>query len=85
MVHEAGRAAEDQEVPAAQLEVGERGGPAVDPGEAEPAAVAEADGDDRRVDRLVAVLVQPEAGAGRVEVDDRRVGAKAANEGWSAP
>ena len=81
VVDEAGRTAEDQEVAAAQLEVGERGGPAVDPGEAEPAGVAEADGDDRRVDGLVAVLVQPEAGAGRVEVDDRRVGGEGGDRG----
>ena len=36
--------------------------------------VAEADRHDRRGRRFLAVLVQPEPGAGTVEVDDRRVG-----------
>ena len=49
-------------------------GAAVDAGHAEHARVAEADGDHRRRRRLLAVLVQAEPGAGRVQVDDRRVG-----------
>ena len=66
--------AEHEQVAAAHVDVGERGGPAIDAGEPEHARVAEADRHDRRVGRLVAVLVDAEAGARRVEVDDRRVG-----------
>ena len=56
-------AAEHEQVAAAQLDVGERGGAAIDAGQAEHARVAEADRHDRRVGRLFAVLVQPELGA----------------------
>ena len=65
---------EHEQVAAAHLDVDERPGAPVDAGEAERARVAEADGHDRRVRWLLAVLVQAERGAGRVEVDDRGVG-----------
>ena len=67
-------AAEHEQVARAQDDVGERARAAVDAGQPEHARVTEADRHDRRVGRLLAVLVQAEAGAGRVEVDDRRVG-----------
>ena len=60
--------------PRAQLDVGERAGAPVDAGQAEHARVAEADRHHRRGRRLLAVLVQAEVRAGRVEVDDRGVG-----------
>src|SRR5918995_545918 len=59
--------AEHEEVAAAQLDVGERARAAVDAGEAERAGVAQAERDHRSVGRLLAILVQAEAGAGRIE------------------
>ena len=67
-------AAEDEQVAAAELEVGERGGAAVGTGNAEGAVVAEADRDDRRVGGFLAVLVEAELGARGVEVGDDGVG-----------
>src|SRR4051794_28900522 len=61
---------EEEETPTGQRSVGERTAPPVDAGHAEGARVAEADGDDRRVGRFLAVLVQPESGPVRVQVHD---------------
>src|SRR5437660_4440223 len=75
---EPGRAAEDEEVATAQLDIGARAGARVAVAETKDAAVAQADGDDRaagagRGRRLGNVLVEPEFGCRAVEVDDRRV------------
>ena len=47
--------------------------------------VAQADRDHRRGGRLLAVLVEAEAGPGRVEVDDGRVGRVARGLASAAP
>src|SRR5438477_11603039 len=78
MEREPGRTAEDEEVAAAQLDIGPRTGTGLAVAETKDAAVGQADGDDRtpgadRARRLGYVLVQAEFGCGAVEIDDRRV------------
>jgi probable blue pigment (indigoidine) exporter len=74
VVDAAVRAAEDQQISAAQLDVGERAGPAVDACQAEDARVAEADRHDGGGRGFLPVLVQAEAGGRGVEVQDDGVG-----------
>jgi hypothetical protein len=66
-------ATEHQQIARAQADVDERPGAPPDAGEAEHAGVAEAERDYRGRRRLLPVLMEPELGARRVQVDDRRV------------